>query len=121
MLIRDYYNIESVSAEGDATVFRVNLNPACAVYKGHFPEKPVSPGVCNIQMVKECAEQVAGTHMLLTQLRQCRLTTLVTPDEYPQLEVRIILSLKEDRYSLKATIGQGEAVYLEMKGELVKE
>ncbi len=121
MLIKDYYSVESISTEGESTLFRIHLNPACTVYEGHFPEKAVSPGVCNIQMVKECAEHVAGTPLLLSNLQQCRLTTLITPDEHPHLEVRILLTPKEDKYTLKATIGQGDVVFLELKGELTKE
>ncbi len=121
MLIKDYYTIESTANEGDSTLFKVRLNPDCEVYKGHFPEKAVSPGVCNIQMVKECAEQVIGMPLLMTNLQQCRLTTLITPTEHPQPEVRINLTEKGEGWLLKANIGQGEAVYLELKAELTKE
>ena len=118
MLIKDYYTIESVAQQGGKAVFQIALNPQCQVYEGHFPGEPVSPGVCNIQMIKECAEQVAGKCLFLSNLQQCRLTTLVTPLAHPQVEVTIQLEEKGGAYKLKATLGKGEEIYLDLKAEL---
>lgn len=118
MLLPDYYTILNRRSEGDATVFEIALNAACEVYKGHFPEMPVSPGVCNIQMVKECVEEVVGKSLILNYIQQCRLTTLVTPQQHPKVEVRVWLVAPIDGgVKIRATIGKGELVYLELKGE----
>ena len=122
MLIKDYYTIENVSKQENGVVrFDISLNADCQVYEGHFPGEPVSPGVCNIQMIKECAEQVAGKPLFLSNLQQCRLTTLVTPLAHPQVEVNILLEEKGDAYKLKATIGKSEDVYLDLKAELTED
>lgn len=120
MLIKDYYTITNVSKQENGTArFEVSLNADCQVYEGHFPGEPVSPGVCNIQMIKECAELIAGKPLFLNNLQQCRLTTLVTPLAHPQVEVNILLEEKGETYKLKATIGKGEETYLDMKAELI--
>ena len=150
-----YYHILSSEITADAGVFRVALNADCEVYQGHFPGEPVCPGVCNIQMIKECTEMllqggaVGGVipiyrephqeredntavrpgdrtslcsespSILLSHIRQCRLTTLVTPLQHPEVEVRVaILSRSEDTITFRGTIGKGEEVYMELKGEL---
>lgn len=102
------------------TVFEIALNAACEVYKGHFSETPVSPGVCNIQMVKECVEEVVSKPLILNYIQQCRLTTLVTPQQHPAVEVRVWLVAPIDGgVKIRATIGKGELVYLELKGEAI--
>ena len=131
-----YYHILSSEITTDAGVFRVALNADCEVYQGHFPGEPVCPGVCNIQMIKECTEMLlqggavsrphqeredntAAPSMLLSHIKQCRLTTLVTPQQHPEVEVRVaILSRSEDTITFRGTIGKGEEVYMELKGEL---
>ncbi len=128
----NYYHILSSDTTSDGGMFRVSLNADCEVYQGHFPGEPISPGVCNIQMIKECAELLlqdtftAGETpappvetMLLSHIRQCRLTTLVTPQQHPEVEVRVaILSRSEDTITFRGTIGKAEEVYMELKGEL---
>lgn len=118
-MIKDYYTINEFVQKEGVTLFHISLCPDSIVYEGHFPGEPVSPGVCNIQMIKECAEQVAGKSLLLNNLQQCRLTTLMTPVQHPQVEVNIHLEEKGDAYKLKATLGKGEEVYLDLKAELI--
>jgi len=112
MLINDFYSILSQRQEEDTTVFEVALREDCQVYKGHFPDEPVSPGVCNIEMVKECAEQIVGKKLMINYIHQCRMTRLITPKDCPTLDVRV--KIEEDE--LVASINKGEDVYLTIKG-----
>ncbi|MBR4043772.1 MAG: hypothetical protein IKJ10_03895 [Bacteroidaceae bacterium] len=122
MLIKDYYTINAVEPQPDGTTrFAITLKADSTVYEGHFPGQPVSPGVCNIQMIKECAEQVARKPLLMNNVQQCRLTTLVTPLQHPQVEVTLALEAKADTYKLKATLGKGTDTYLELKAELTED
>ena len=121
MLIESYYKINGIVKEEGKTIFHIALNPDCGVYEGHFPGEPVSPGVCNIQMIKECAEQVVGKSLFLSNLQQCRLTTLVTPLVHSQVEVTICMEEKGEVYKLKATLGKGEEVYLDLKADLIED
>ncbi len=116
MLIPDYYTIVSRHTTPEGEVFCVNLHADSSVYKGHFPSFPVSPGVCNIEMLKECAELVAGKSLLLTEIKSCKLTTLVTPVQYPMAEVCINITKEGEVYSLSATLGKGTETYLTLKG-----
>ncbi len=119
MLIKDYYIIESQESISDSvTLFDIRLCPDCPIYQGHFPEQPVSPGVCNIQMLKELAEKVAGTRFVMNQLNLCRLTTLITPNNHPTLQAYISIEEKSGIYKLVGKLGNGEEIYLEMKAEL---
>ena len=114
-LIEDFYDIISRREEDGATVFEVALRPDCKVYKGHFPEMPVAPGVCNLQMIRECAEEVAGRPLMLNYIAQCRMTKLITPSEFPTLDVIIRL----DGDSLQATISKADEQCLTLKGTVI--
>ena len=117
-MLLDYYSVKSFRTTAETTVFEVVLNPDSAVYGGHFPDMPVAPGVCNIQMVKECTERLTGNALQLNYVAQCRMTTLLTPQQYPDLQVRIRL-LEDDGQRLKAqtSIGQGDATYFTLTFE----
>ena len=121
MLIENYYKVNDIIAGTEKTLFIVFLKPDCKVYEGHFPGIPISPGACNIQMIKECAESIAGKYLFMNHLQHCRLTTLITPLVYPQVEVTILMEKKADVYKLKATIGKCEEIYLELKAELIED
>lgn len=117
MLIKDFYVVNSRTEEDGASVFDITLNPLHDVYKGHFPEKPITPGVCNIQMIIECAETVVGKPLTLKQIDRCRLTAMVTPDGSPNLKVKIQINNFED-LKIDASIFFEDTVYMTLSGYL---
>ncbi|MCQ2252020.1 MAG: hypothetical protein MJZ61_01075 [Bacteroidales bacterium] len=118
MLVKDFYTINSKQAQDDgSTLYSVSLNPNHDVYKGHFPEKPITPGVCNIQMIKELAEDAQGKAFTLVDIDRCRLTSMVTPDGSPELEVKVQFD-SANPCKLSATIYHGEVTYMTLSGTL---
>ena len=120
MLHDYYYTIKNQQTTGDATLFDVALLPDCSVYEGHFPGMPVAPGVCNIQMIKECVERIAGKPLLLESMTQCKFVTMITPAQHRALQVRILSTESEDnRLKVSATIGCDNTDYVIFKGEFL--
>ena len=59
MLLDNFYSIlSSESSHSTTWTIQIELNPDHTVYQGHFPEHPVVPGVCLLQLIKECAENI---------------------------------------------------------------
>ncbi|MDR2138334.1 MAG: beta-hydroxyacyl-ACP dehydratase [Tannerella sp.] len=115
-MLSDYYTVNSRWTEGDTTVFEVSLNPVSAVYRGHFPDMPVAPGVCNIQMIKECVERLTGRRLMIRYLAQCRLTTLLNPQQHPDLQVHIqLLENSDTLVRAQTAIGQQEETYFTLR------
>lgn len=92
MLIKNFYTILSVEQKDvNTAAFNVVLNKGADVYKGHFPQQPIAPGVCTLQMIKECLVQIVGCEqILLNQIRQCRFLKLLCPSEK---ELKITIEL----------------------------
>lgn len=122
-MINDYFTIlRSEATDNLSGVVSIRLNAHSIVYEGHFPGEPVSPGVCNIEMIRECAEAVHGHALRINRIKQCRLTTLVTPLNHSTADVTINLQeQKPNTYRLTATLGKGEETYLTLKADVADE
>ena len=118
LLENSYYKIIGRSGEGLDAVFRVALLPDCEVYKGHFPGNPVSPGVCNIETIKECAMLLTGKRLVIDTIRQCRLTAVASPSVSPEVEVTLSCSPVGKGFAVTAKIADNERTYMEYKGEM---
>ena len=120
MLLKDkYFKIRSVSRENELNaVFHCELLADCDVYRGHFPEKPVSPGVCNIEMIKECAMELIGSKLLIKTIKQCRLTAVAAPQICPEVDVTLAMTPTEEGFSVIAKIADTDKSYMEYKGEM---
>ena len=121
MLLNSYFTIASHRQQEDGHYFDLRLIADCEVYQGHFPGRPVSPGVCSLQMIKECAEQVVGRPLMLPLVNQCRYTALLTPQDCPEIQLHLVLTDQEGSYLLTAKLFRGETTYLELKAQAVAE
>lgn len=103
-------------------VYLCELKADCNVYEGHFPGKPVSPGVCNIEMIRECAEMLTGCDLKIDTIKQCRLTAVASPSICPKVDVKVSVAAVEgtNNYNVVATIADAERNYMELKGTFVK-
>lgn len=119
--MKEYYSIISRTLDGLTGLFKVRMNPDCEVYQGHFPGIPVSPGVCNIRMMLDCAGQIVQSPIRVRKINRCRFTTLLSPQSHPEMDVSIELQAKEEGiFILNASIGKGEEIYQTLKAEVLK-
>ena len=120
MLLGEYFIIQDRQEEENSVIFSVALNPGHNVYKGHFPDMPVSPGVCSIQLIKECLQQKVGKKLLLKNISQCKFLSVIVPSENGNLRVNMqITETGEKSYKIKATITNPENTisFVDFKGE----
>lgn len=120
MLLNSYFEITNKVATDDVFRYSVRLNPNHEVYKGHFPGMPVCPGVCSTQMIRECIQEATGVKLLISELKQVKFSSLITPNENPNLDIIFSLSDEGDSYKTKCTIESGDTTFLTLKGELKK-
>lgn len=122
MLLKDkYYKVMKENRlDANTGVYLLSLLPQADVYRGHFPQKPVCPGVCNIETIRECAEMLTGRDLAITTIRQCRLTAVASPQTCPLVDVTVQVARVEgtDTYNVIAKITDKETTYMELKGEL---
>lgn len=122
MLLKDkYYKVlKETKLNSQEAVYLISLYPQADVYRGHFPHKPVCPGVCNIQTIRECAEMLAGRPLRFRTINRCRLTAVATPQVCPLLDVQVSLTPNGDKsaYTLIARLYSDDTTYMEMKAEL---
>lgn len=85
-LLSGFYHItQSENINETDWKVRVMLNPQHSLYAGHFPQQPVVPGVCTLQMIKECLEKIYRTPLQYKQIASCKFLSVINPDETPEL------------------------------------
>lgn len=121
MLLKDkfYKVVEETRVDDQNAVYRCELVADCDVYRGHFPEKPVCPGVCNIEMIKECTMMFTGKKLLIKGIKQCRLTAVAAPQVCPVVDVTVCATpIEGGGYQVVARIADETQSYMEYKGEM---
>lgn len=120
MLLDNFYTIlSSESSDSTTWTIQIELNPDHTVYQGHFPEHPVVPGVCLLQLIKECAENIRQQKLQITQVSSCKFLSAINPIETPR--IAIVLSLKETEEGKLQLQAEGTVKEKTVNKSIVKE
>lgn len=102
MLQGDFFHITTLQTAGDTVKVLLEINPAHAIFEGHFPGQPVVPGVCLMQMVKEITEKVLGKETRLVKAGQIKFLALLIPAENQPLQMELKFRVREDPTSINS-------------------
>lgn len=81
MLQNDFFSFTVPQIEGNTIKTTLELNAAHKIFEGHFPQHPIVPGVCMMQMVKEVVENVIGKETNLFIAHNIKFLTIIDPRE----------------------------------------
>lgn len=102
MLITDFYNISTFSFENHQINAMIHLNASHEVFKGHFPNNPVTPGVCMLQILKELTEKATETKLYIKECSNVKFMALINPEVHSELKIVIDLNPVDNGFKLKA-------------------
>lgn len=117
MLLDSFFTIAKMEGTGQEIQAHLTINRNHSVFDGHFPQVPVVPGVCMVQMVKEVIELQEGKKYNLIAGDNIKFVSVLNPDEYPAVDVKILIE-KNNNLSITATLFAGEVTFLKLKAVL---
>ncbi|MBQ0073739.1 MAG: hydroxymyristoyl-ACP dehydratase [Prevotella sp.] len=80
-LKNNLYTITDKETNGNDCSFTLSLIKDCVIYKAHFPEKPITPGVCITQIAKELAEETLNCCLTLVKVKNVKFISIINPLE----------------------------------------
>lgn len=115
-LLPGFYTVETMMPYSEGGCWaQIRLNPDHPVFDGHFPENPVAPGVCMLQIVKELVETTVQKSLFLVHVSSVKFTALINPHKNPVLQITFELApQKDERIKVKSTIMFGETVAVKL-------
>lgn len=109
------YLIENLEFQDGKATAVISLNPQHPIYEGHFPGNPVTPGVCQLQMLKEVVTKICQKSCILKESKNIKFLKILTPDK-----TGVTLSLDythtEQGLKVKAQLKSDESIYLKFTG-----
>lgn len=115
-MLEQFYTITDIGQDGEGAVAWLELNPAHAVYEGHFPGMPVVPGVCTLMMVKGCAGRISGKKLSYRHISTCKFLTAILPSVNNCLKLAFTLKETVDgEYAIQARMYAGDGAVLKLK------
>ncbi|MDT0690208.1 hydroxymyristoyl-ACP dehydratase [Salegentibacter sp. F188] len=94
MLLKEFYSVINTREENGHFVTEIKIRKDHELYKGHFPDRPVTPGVILMQMFKEELERQTGRTLQFSNASNVKFSAVVDPniDNVLVLESKIEVS-----------------------------
>jgi len=112
MILKDnFFTIKSQEITDCKAKFRIKFNAENFIYKAHFPDNPITPGVCLIQMTVELFGLLKAANFRIKTLKNVKFTAPINPLEFPEVDFLLEFAEKESRWQLNALIAEKETVF----------
>jgi len=111
----DFYTVSSSNKEDESHIFSIQLNPDHNIFEGHFPDNPVTPGVVQMEIVKELMKESTGMALNLKKMGNCKFLAILNPKVDVKVDVLLKISNGEDgEIKASAVIKNAETIFLKM-------
>ena len=119
MLLNDFFKINETESSASEIWAELVIKPDHKIFDGHFPNQPVVPGVCMMQMIKEIIEQVLGKATNLVQAAEMKFMAVINPQENNLIQATIKYTADESGViNIQASLYKDELVHFKFKGQL---
>jgi 3-hydroxyacyl-[acyl-carrier-protein] dehydratase len=89
IFLRQLFDYRLLGRTPQGARVRVRLNPDHAIYDGHFPGNPITPGVCSLQIVEEVVADLWGRSLRLIQLDWIKYLAFIDPRQHPEIDLEL--------------------------------
>jgi len=116
MAVQSLFYINNIRRnEADYTIdFSIDANHE--VFRGHFPDQPVVPGVCQVQLIREVLEEVLQKPLVLHAANNMKFMNMIVPERSPELQLQLQVKEEDEVWKVKASITDGETIFLKFQG-----
>ena len=117
----DFFAILSRSTDQNRLEYKIALNAAHNIYSLHFPNNPVTPGVCLLAIVRELLSLEFGVEYTVREAAKIRYFKPVNPMENNRLTITIDITPTNSDCLLSATIADEKDTVAKFDMRLGKE
>jgi len=105
MKLKDnFFQIKEKSQSKTGIDFTIEFNPEHFIYQSHFPENPITPGVCIIQIIKELAEVILERKLFLKKLQTVKFLNVINPLENKEVIFSLSIFSEVDNYKVDTVV-----------------
>ena len=120
ILLNDFFNIRDKVTSKTEIWAELLINSNHKIFDGHFPNQPVVPGVCMMQMIKEITEEVVGKETNLVLAVDMKFLAVINPLENNLIHASIKYTTDESgAINIVASLFKDELVHFKFKGQFV--
>ena len=109
------FSIISENKTDNQADFIILLDGKHPIYKGHFPNEAITPGVCIIQMAVDLFSHTMQQAHHLVKAKNVKFLQIIRPDDHPEIHYRLTWEKTEEGlFTVKVLVDDGAVTFSKM-------
>jgi 3-hydroxyacyl-[acyl-carrier-protein] dehydratase len=113
-LANNFFQIKEKSQSETVINFTIEFNTEHFIYQSHFPENPITPGVCIIQIIKELAEEILGYTLFLKKIQTVKFLNVINPIENKKVTFLLSIVSENDNHKVDAVVNNKDCQFAKL-------
>ena len=116
-----YDVVEIKEQRSQSFTIKIRLLSDYPIFKGHFPNNPILPGACLVEIVKELLQNILNKEILLKTAANIKFLAVINPEKNPDIHINLEVEQKGNLIHVKsnATFPDGTTNF-KFKGTFVQ-
>jgi 3-hydroxyacyl-[acyl-carrier-protein] dehydratase len=123
LLKSNFGKIINTEIQENKVIFEVLLNSNHTIYQGHFPSRPITPGVCTMQLVRELFQSYLNKHLTLIKSKNVKFSGMIDPKITPNITIEILIlpTDSSNEVKIKASVFFQDITFCKFDGDYKKQ
>ena len=121
MILKDnFYTINELEFVENKIQASIKIDSNHSIFEGHFPNNPITPGVLEMEIVKEIVFEGIQKTLKMSKMSNCKFLAILNPLNSSEVNVKIdVLEQENNRIRISAQILDQQTVYLKISAEYI--
>ena len=121
MLLNNFFYIDQVIADESSIKADIRVNSNHPILMGHFPEQPIVPGVCMLEMLKEVIQFNYNKKYQLESASMIKFLTMFEPPQFTSASFNIQINpFESNKLQVNASLNSDDTIFLKFKGVFIE-
>jgi 3-hydroxyacyl-[acyl-carrier-protein] dehydratase len=121
MLLNNFFYIDQVIADESSIKADIRVNSNHPILMGHFPEQPIVPGVCMLEMLKEVIQFNYNKKYQLESASMIKFLTMFAPPQFTSASFNIQINpFESNKLQVNASLNSDDTIFLKFKGVFIE-
>lgn len=116
MPLNDFFSYKIKLNEAGHIKALLSINRHHGIFKGHFPENPVTPGVTQLEMIRQVLSCCIEKDLMLTEAKDFKFIAPILPPNTDGIELNIDYKKEQGKISTRCVLSRNEQVFTKIRG-----
>jgi len=109
-----YHTVSIQDMDNGQHLATISLVRESQIFKAHFPNLPILPGACLVQISKEFIEEHLHQKIQIIRFKNLKFLKTINPDEFPEITLCFSYHKNEENYVVSATYLKNEHLFCKL-------